>query len=193
MQKKSKIKQKKIKCGDSGNAKLLIYFFVALVLIYSMNKYFQYAENKILNNCIKTIGTISEAGGNSIAVSYTYNKKQYKVIIGPPYYSIRNNEQYFTCLNPSDLSDIVVEFWHPYINKKYFLTTKPIAIQYGFLDRINNDIVFEYIVNKVPYKRYQKLPPKSNTIRELDKYIIFYKIDDPKIAYLYILSQGLPI
>ncbi|TFF36931.1 hypothetical protein [Mucilaginibacter psychrotolerans] len=172
--------KKKAAIKDISYFKSGLFALVFLGILAGLTFWINLSEKDLVATGVDVAGTISDAGGNSLTVSYNFNGRRYKAVGSVPHRSIENGEVYNVKINPHNPKDFSIQFWKPIFKTGDFAKGKLNSIDKLWF---SNHVKFSYTVHGEAFYRIQTLPP-SLSIDSLTSAILLYNRDTPSTAYL---------
>ncbi len=164
---------------------LLKYIAIAVAVVgipVAIISYDNYTYSSLLKNGRITICRITPLIGN-IKFYYQVDGVNYTKIISSPFSGFNEGEQFLMVYDPEKKDNAAILYWKPIIpNDGTFKEIYASKIEQTWEN--NNEVRFEYSVNGIMYKRYQKTAPEGARLSKARKYTVKYNVNNPRIAYV---------
>jgi hypothetical protein len=159
----------------------ILFVLAIAVLILGLLGWVQVSDNHIKEHGVKVTATLVRTGGNSVTVNYTFENRNYTVVVGHSNYTLQNGESYNTLIDKEGPSECIVDFSSPVFENSNFEVSDILTISklWG-----SNKIKFKYVFDNVQYVRIQSVSTGVNFENSKKMPKLFVNKLNPRISYV---------
>jgi hypothetical protein len=130
---------------------------------------------------VKVVGTISETGGKSVTISFSFLGKQYNVVGSQTNDSLQDGETYTLLIDKDDPTDFICDFTEPVFDRSEFNIVKIQSIKKFFG---SNSIKYTYTFGRETYERLQAVKSHIDPDDFKGKMVLYVNRHDPSVSYV---------